>query len=122
VFGIRIALSEPVSHSDITELPRHRIIGSFFSALGLTIANPSIIFSFAALFAGLGFVSTPDNWTFAGALSGGIFLGACASWFLVSRLEHTLRSRLTPMGMRWIDISIGCIVIGFGLSAFFRTF
>ncbi len=117
IFGIKIALSKPVSHDDIRELPAHQIIGSFFSALGLTLANPSIIFSFAALFAGLGFAGTPDNWAFAGALSGGIFLGACASWFLVSRLENTFRTKMTGNSLRWIDIIIGCIVIGFGLSA-----
>jgi threonine/homoserine/homoserine lactone efflux protein len=120
VFGVKIAHSKPVNHADIQLLPHHKIIGSFFSALGLTLANPSIIFSFAALFAGLGFVSTTDNYGFAGALSGGIFLGACISWFLVSRLEQTLRTKLTPASLRWIDIIIGCTVVGFGLSALFN--
>ncbi len=117
VFGIKIALSKPVQHKEIESIPRHRIIGAFFSALGLTLANPSIIFSFAALFAGLGFISTPDNWAFAAAISGGIFLGASISWFLVSRLENTFRTRLTPASLRLIDIAIGCIVIGFGFAA-----
>ncbi|MDO8601592.1 MAG: LysE family transporter [bacterium] len=119
VFGIKIAFSKPMNHVDIRVLPRYQKIGPFFSAFGLTLANPSIIFSFAALFAGLGFTDTLDNYAFAGALSGGIFLGACVSWFLVSRLEQTLRSRLTPINLRWIDIIIGCTVVGFGFSALF---
>lgn len=117
IFGAKIALSHPVNHADIQQLPHHKVIGSFFSALGLTLANPSIIFSFAALFAGLGLMGAPDNLAFAGALSGGIFLGASISWFLVSRLENAFRNRLTPTGLRWIDIVIGCIVIGFGFAS-----
>lgn len=120
IFGIKITLAKPLDHDDIRELPAHKIIGSFFSALGLTLMNPSIIFSFAALFAGLGFAGTPDNWAFAGAISGGIFLGASASWFLVSRLENTFRTKTTGTSLRWIDIIIGCIIIGFGLSALFH--
>lgn len=119
VFGIKIAFSKPVQHKEIEPMPRHRVFGAFLSALGLTLANPSIIFSFAALFAGLGFISAPDNWAFAGAISGGIFLGASISWFLVSRLENTFRTRLTPTSLRFIDITIGCIVIGFGMAALF---
>lgn len=121
VFGINIAISKPADHNDIRELSTHKIIGSFFSALGLTLANPSIIFSFAALFAGLGFTGTSDNWTFAGTLSGGIFLGASASWFLVSRLENTFRTKMNETGLRWVDIIIGCTVIGFGLSALLHS-
>jgi len=122
IFGIKIMLSKPVTHEDIRELPRHRIIGSFFSALALTLANPTMIFSFAALFAGLGFITAPGDFTSAGLIAGGILLGACASWFLVSRLEETLRSRLTPAGLRWIDMLIGCLVIGFGFAALLHAF
>ncbi len=120
IFGIRIMFSKPVEFGN-SDTSVKNITSAFSSALVLTLANPTIIFSFAALFAGLGLLGSSDNYGFAGALSGGIFLGAISSWFLVSRLEQAFRNRLTPAGLKWIDISIGCIVFGFGLAALFSS-
>jgi threonine/homoserine/homoserine lactone efflux protein len=114
IFGVKIMLSKPIEFGN-GDASVKNITSAFSSAFMLTLANPTIIFSYAALFAGMGLLGASDNYGFAGALAGGIFLGAVSSWFLVSRLEQTFRSRLTPTGMKWIDISIGCIVLGFGV-------
>ncbi len=121
IFGIRIMFSKPVEFGN-GDASVKNITSAFSSAFVLTLANPTIIFSFAALFAGLGLLGSSDNYGFAGALAGGIFLGAVSSWFLVSRLEQTFRDRLTPAGLKWIDIGIGCIVLGFGLAALIGAF
>lgn len=119
-FGAHITHSKPVNRADIQELPKHKLMSSFLSALGLTLANPGIIFSFAALFTGLGFAATENNYAFAGALSIGLFLGSTISWFFVSRLEQALRTKMTPATLHMVDIVIGCIVVGFGASALFH--
>ncbi len=120
-FGIKIYSSKPVN-LELADIGKHNLWASFSSALILTLANPSIVFSYAALFAGLGLLPGADHYLFAAALSSGIFLGACATWFLISRLETQMRQRLTSGGMRWIDMAVGCLVFGFGLATLFTAF
>jgi threonine/homoserine/homoserine lactone efflux protein len=121
-FGLKICFAKPVNF-EVIDQGRHNLWASFASAFVLTLANPSIIFSYAALFAGLNIITTEANgYLLAFALAGGIFLGAAATWFLLSRLETRMRQHLTAGGMRWVDIAVGFAVIGFGLSTLFTAF
>lgn len=57
--------------------------GTIAATFLLTLTNPVTIFSFAALFAGLGLTDTPGA-TNALAVVAGVFLGSLLWWFLLS--------------------------------------
>lgn len=55
---------------------RERLPGAYGLTFFLTITNPVIIISFAAIFAGLGLVSSQGNYVLAGILVVGVFIGS----------------------------------------------
>jgi threonine/homoserine/homoserine lactone efflux protein len=88
--------------------------GSFLSTLGLTLANPPTILAFAAIFAGLGLVSSADYKT-AALVVAGVFLGSAAWWTLLPLGAGALRGRIGPRLFRAINIISGLSILGFAL-------
>jgi len=94
-------------------------LGAYGSTLLLTLANPSTILSFAAVFAGLGLGRAGANGAAARMVAGGL-LGA-ADWGVIqSSVAGTLRSRVNDAWMRAINRLSGAILIAFGLYALSR--
>jgi threonine/homoserine/homoserine lactone efflux protein len=90
---------------------------AYLSALGLTLANPLTIISFAAVFAGLGVAETAGSYRAAAIFVAALFLGS-ALWQIVLCVTVALvRKRLAPGIMRWLDRASGLLLIGFGLFA-----
>jgi threonine/homoserine/homoserine lactone efflux protein len=88
---------------------------AYGSTLLLTLTNPMTIFSFMAVFAGLGLAAAPGGYTRAGLLVLGVFLGSAAWWLLLSSGVGLLRGYLGPGGLRWINRGAGAIILVFGL-------
>lgn len=85
------------------------------STLMLTMANPSTIVSFMAVFAALGMgnsahLTVSATWTVAG-----VFLGSAAWWFILSTGAGLLRGRLTPAILSWTGRGSALILASFGL-------
>lgn len=97
-------------------LPRS-LLGAYSSTLALTLTNPATIFSFAAIFAGLGIVESGQNFASSGVLVLGVFLGSALWWFLLSGVVGLLRTRFTPTAMRWLNRLSGTVLLTFGLIA-----
>jgi threonine/homoserine/homoserine lactone efflux protein len=89
--------------------------GAYLSILGLTMANPMTILSFGALFAGLGVTSgaTGD----AALVVVGVLLGSTAWWIVLTTVIGTLRTRVTPLWIRRINIASGVIIGAFAMVA-----
>ena len=82
----------------------------------LTLTNPVTIFSFAALFAGLGLTDAPGT-TNALAVVAGVFLGSLLWWFLLSG-GVALAQRRLPVGFSLcVSRMSGVILMGFGFYA-----
>jgi putative LysE/RhtB family amino acid efflux pump len=73
------------------------------------------ILSFAALFVGLGV--TAGNVVGAAVLTAGVFLGSAAWWVVLVTTVGALRSRLTPAGLRRVNIASGLLIAAFALVA-----
>jgi threonine/homoserine/homoserine lactone efflux protein len=99
-----------------TPLPRS-LLAAYSSTLALTLTNPATIFSFAAMFAGLGLVEGGRDFASSGILVLGVFLGSALWWFFLSGAVSLLRSRFTPTGMRWLNRLSGTILLAFGIVA-----
>ena len=92
---------------------RGGLAGAYLSILGLTLTNPMTILSFGALFAGLG-VTGSDS---AGSalITGGVFLGSTAWWILLTTIVSALRSRVTTIWIRRINVASGVAIAVFAV-------
>lgn len=96
----------------------HRsLISDFISTFFLTLSNPLTIFSFIAVFAGLGLVNISQKISDAILLVIGIFLGACLWWTILSEGITFFRKRVGQKTMMWINRVAGTIIVTFGLIA-----
>jgi threonine/homoserine/homoserine lactone efflux protein len=99
-----------------TRAPRRRgYFGAYLSILGLTLANPMTILSFAALFAGLGVTTgaTGD----AALIVLGVLLGSTTWWVVLTTVTALLRRRVTARGLRRINLVSGVVIGAFAVAA-----
>lgn len=109
------------------------LLAAFGSTFLLTLANPSTILSFIAVFAGLGLAGDAgragSGATNEGAMTGGaanegalavvagVVLGSAAWWLFLAGATAALRRQVTAGAIRWINTLSGAILAGFGAMA-----
>ncbi len=93
---------------------------AYLSTLGLTIANPSTIVSFAALVATLG-IGIAGGFLPPTLLVLGVFVGSATWWCLLAGIGAGLRARLTPRVVRGISAISGLAVAALGALAIVST-
>ena len=114
--------SEPIAEAESpttvasNPLPQS-LIAAYTSTLALTLTNPATIFSFAALFAGLGIVQSGQSYATSGVLVAGVFLGSALWWLFLSGTVSLFRSRLTATRMQWLNRISGTVILAFGVVA-----
>ena len=96
-------------------IARRGLPGAYLSTLGLTLTNPMTILAFAALFVGLGV--TGDDLTGAALLTLGVFAGSAGWWVILTTGVALLRSRITPRGLRRVNIASGLLIGTFAVIA-----
>jgi threonine/homoserine/homoserine lactone efflux protein len=95
------------------------LLGAYTSTLFLTLTNPLTILSFAAIFAGLGAGAASGNVGGALLLVAGVFMGSCAWWMILVTLTSLFRSRLSTIGLAWVNRVSGAIIVAFGVVALY---
>ena len=110
LLGGRSALRPPTIRSDEAPGPAN-LAAMYASMVGLTLANPPTILSFAAVFAGLGLVAR-----YPLLLVAGVMLGSALWWLLLTGAVALVRRRIEPVA-RWIALGSGLLVAGFGAAA-----
>ncbi|MGB3292378.1 MAG: LysE family transporter [Phormidesmis sp.] len=95
------------------------MLSAYTSTLALTLTNPTTIFSFIAIFAGLGI--TQASRLSSVTLVFGVFTGSMLWWLvLISGVTH-LRNRLTPQRLTRFNQGaskvFGMLIFGFGIAA-----
>jgi threonine/homoserine/homoserine lactone efflux protein len=91
--------------------------GAFASAFLLTLANPTTILSFVAIFAGLGLAAGATSAGKAAVVVVCIFTGSLAWWVLLSFAVAAIGHRLSPATVAWINRAAGAGLMAFGLWA-----
>ena len=94
---------------------RRGLFAAYLSTLGLTLANPMTILSFAALFVGLGV--TGGDAAGAASLTAGVFAGSAAWWVVLVGVVGALRSRVTSRGLRAVNVASGLLIGAFAAVA-----
>lgn len=92
------------------------LAGMFASTFALTLANPSTIISFAAIFAGLGLTGS-TGLTPALAMVAGVFLGSATWWLVLSGGVGLLRGVMTPDRLLWVNRASGVLIAMLGVGA-----
>ena len=99
---------------------RRGLAAAYLSTLGLTLTNPMTILSFAALFVGLGV--TGGDAAGAASLTAGVFAGSAAWWVVLVGVVGALRSRVTPRGLRAVNLASGLLIGAFAVVALASAF
>ncbi len=85
---------------------------AFASTLVLTLANPTTILSFAAVFAALSGSDILDPGS-AGILISGVFFGSAVWWLTLATGVSLIRHRIDASVMQWISRIAGLFLLGF---------
>jgi threonine/homoserine/homoserine lactone efflux protein len=113
--GIRTLLAAPAEKpASATGIG---LLAAYTSTLFLTIANPTTILSFAAVFAGLSLGTASRDYTSAAVMVSGVFLGSALWWLLLSGGVSLFRTRIRPGGLRWVNRLSGAVITGCGVLA-----
>lgn len=111
--GIKTFLAEPAE--ELPSAKRNNFVGAYTSTFFLTLTNPITILSFAAIFAGLGLVNASGNYTSAGAMISGVFIGSGLWWIILSGGVGAFRKSFNLHRLQWINRISGVTITGFGL-------
>lgn len=115
VLGISLLLSKHQTREQAVS--RMGLFGTFFTTFTLTVTNPITILSFLTVFASLGLASAQLDYTLAGILVAGVFIGSAVWWIAISAIVVLARGRI---GFEWMPVIkrwSGVLIIGFGLYA-----
>ena len=112
--GIKTLISRPELNASNPSPAGH--VKGFLSTLGLTLANPPTILAFAAIFAGLGLVSS--DYGTAALVVLGVFLGSASWWIILAVGANWLRGRAGPRLFRAINIISGVSILAFAVWQF----
>jgi threonine/homoserine/homoserine lactone efflux protein len=111
--GVRTFLVCPIKEAK--EAKNSSRLADFVSTFLLTLANPTTILSFAAVFAGFGLHNAPDDFSKGVAMVAGVFTGSALWWMLLSGSVGFMHGRFGVEQMRWVNRVSGVIIAGFGL-------
>jgi threonine/homoserine/homoserine lactone efflux protein len=113
--GARIFLSIPKETDGAVK--GQRLTSDYATTFALTLSNPVTIVAFAAVFAGLGLIGQAEDYVTATALVSGVFAGSTLWWVILSSSVGTLKGKLRPDQMRWVNRLSGLVIVAFGLAA-----
>lgn len=111
--GYKTFIAQPAQ--TVTNTGGQGFIRAYASTFFLTLTNPATILSFAAIFAGLGIVSSRSDYSAASILVLGVFLGSALWWLILSGGVSLFQHKFTPDRLRWLNKASGVIIAGFGL-------
>ena len=113
--GIKCLIAVPVEIQE-NEQEETNLARAFLSTLALTLTNPPTILAFAAIFAGLGLVTS--DYGAAALVVLGVFLGSASWWILLATGAGWLRERMGPKLLRAINVVAGLSILGFAAWQF----
>jgi threonine/homoserine/homoserine lactone efflux protein len=113
--GVRTFFTQPSKQT--ASANRSGFAVSYVRTFFLTLTNPMTILSFAAIFAGLGVGSTEADYTAAGLVVTGVFLGSSLWWLTLSTAVSLFRKGFSEKAMSLVNRIAGAIIIGFGVFA-----
>lgn len=113
--GIKAFLSKPATAA--APAKDGSLLWDYVSTVFLTLTNPATIFSFMAVFAGLGLATANSSYAEAIVLVIGVFSGSALWWLLLSSTVSLFNTKLNSYRLSWLNKISGLILLGFGVVA-----
>lgn len=113
--GVRIFTSLPPANGAVAS--RRGLLGAYVSTFFLTLANPTTILSFAAIFAGFGIVGRSRDYASSALMVLGVFLGSALWWIILSGVVGYFRSRVSRRALVWVNRLSGVIIAALGVAS-----
>jgi len=113
VLGLRIALASPRAdnRAGSTRSVRH----VFFTAYGLTMANPPTILFFAGIFASVASIASASQ---SATFAAGVFAGSMLWWLMLTTLVSKSAALFQRPVLLWINRISGAVLVAFALYGF----
>ena len=115
--GIHIFFTNPVQQLRLQRTSQNKLSQDFLSVFFLTISNPTAIFFFLAMFAGVNLASGPMNVFLVGLVVGGVSLGSVSWWFILTTLVNIFRHRFRLKVIWWMNKVTGVSIFFIGMAA-----
>lgn len=112
--ALKIFFSKPV-HKEVGQKSGVSLLKSYTSTVALTIANPSTIISFIAIFAGLGVGIATQDYVGATFIVAGVFLGSALWWLLLSTAIGFFRHKISDQSIVWVNRVAGTLMVCLGV-------
>jgi threonine/homoserine/homoserine lactone efflux protein len=113
LFGIHLGLTKPNIQNGNEEIPIS-LWADFMKTLVLTLANPSTILTFMAIFAGVPGAAA-SSMAAVPATVLGVLLGSAAWWLLLSQGVGVIRHRFSERALKWMNWAAGILLVAFGV-------
>ncbi len=111
--GVRTFLSKPAGQTSSADTPSY--VSNYGSTFLLAFTSPITILVFAALFAGLGVVSSGTYYFSVGLSVAGVFTGSALWWFMLSGAAGILHGKISYGMLTALNRISGVIITVFGL-------
>jgi threonine/homoserine/homoserine lactone efflux protein len=112
IVGIQVFRSVPAAVVDGNG--QEPYLKDYLSLLAVAGANPLTIIFFVTILPGFGVVAQGTTLVVAVPFVAGVFLGSAVWWVILCGSLGTVRSRLSPRNLRWINRASGFLVSCFG--------
>ncbi|MDR0509472.1 MAG: LysE family translocator [Rikenellaceae bacterium] len=117
--GISIFFKNPVVQMRRNRSGAERLWPDFVSMFLITLANPTFILIFIALFAAAGISSAELSILDGLTAILGVFLGGAAWWFALTFVVNLFRKRFRPRHLLWINRIAGAAIVILGMVVIF---
>jgi threonine/homoserine/homoserine lactone efflux protein len=117
--GISIFFKNPVVQIRRNRSGGNRLWQDFVSMFLITLANPTFILIFIALFAAAGISSAELSILDGLTAILGVFIGGAAWWFMLTFVVNLFRTRFRPRHLLWINRIAGAVIVVLGMVVIF---
>jgi threonine/homoserine/homoserine lactone efflux protein len=111
-FGIHLWVTKPNSQNGTDEIPVS-LWADFMKTLALTLANPSTILTFMAIFAGVPGAAASSMAAVPVTVLG-VLLGSAAWWLFLSQGVGFIRHKISDQALKWMNWAAGALLVAFG--------
>lgn len=113
LFGIHLGLTQPNVQNGNEEIPIS-LWADFVKTLVLTLANPTTILTFMAIFAGVPGAAASEL-AAVPVIILGVLLGSAAWWLFLSQGVGVIRHRISERALKWMNWAAGILLVTFGV-------
>jgi threonine/homoserine/homoserine lactone efflux protein len=111
-FGIHLGITKPNIQNGNDEIPVS-VWADFMKTLLLTLANPSTILTFMAIFAGVPGAAA-SSMAAVPVIVLGVLLGSAAWWLFLSQGVGVIRHKISDQALKWMNWAAGALLVAFG--------